>query len=85
MNEGKARWLICQLVQAVKHCVDRGVFHGDIHTGNILVTNPSLELKLIDFGCAYPISSEGLLSSEYRGVFVLPKQSAVSLITVLSF
>uniref|UniRef100_A0A8C2HIS9 non-specific serine/threonine protein kinase n=1 Tax=Cyprinus carpio TaxID=7962 RepID=A0A8C2HIS9_CYPCA len=67
MNEGKARWLISQLVQAVKHCVDRGVFHGDIHTGNILVTNPSLELKLIDFGCAYPISSEGLLSSEYRG------------------
>ncbi|XP_016134286.1 serine/threonine-protein kinase pim-1-like [Sinocyclocheilus grahami] len=67
MNEGKARWLICQLIQAVKHCIDREVFHGDIHTGNILLTDPSLELKLIDFGCAHPISSEGNLSSEYRG------------------
>ncbi|XP_016094734.1 serine/threonine-protein kinase pim-3-like, partial [Sinocyclocheilus grahami] len=66
-NEGKARWLICQLVQAVKHCIDRGVFHGDIHTGNILVTDHNLELKLIDFGCAYPISSECVLSSVYRG------------------
>lgn len=69
MNEGKARWLICQLIQAVKHCIDRGVLHGDIHTGNILVTDPSLKLKLIDFGCAHPISSEGNLSSEYRGTF----------------
>ncbi len=69
MNEGKARWLICQLIQAVKHCIDRGVLHGDIHTGNILVTDPHLELKLIDFGCAHPISSEGNLSSAYRGMF----------------
>ncbi|KAI2659313.1 Serine/threonine-protein kinase pim-1 [Labeo rohita] len=67
INEGKALWLIHQLVQAVKHCVDRGVFHGDIHTGNILVTDYGLELKLIDFGCARPICSEGLLSIEYRG------------------
>ncbi|KTF77125.1 hypothetical protein cypCar_00015867 [Cyprinus carpio] len=67
MNEGKARWLIRQLIQAVKHCIDRGVLHGDIHTGNILVTDPSLKLKLIDFGCAHPISCEGNLSSEYRG------------------
>ncbi|KAL0181602.1 hypothetical protein M9458_024008, partial [Cirrhinus mrigala] len=67
INEGKARWLIHQLVQAVKHCVDRGVFHGDIHTSNILVTDYGLELKLIDFGCARPICSEGLLSCEYRG------------------
>ncbi|XP_026077876.1 serine/threonine-protein kinase MARK2-like isoform X1 [Carassius auratus] len=67
MNEGKACWFIRQLVQAVKHCVKHGVFHGDIHTGNMLVTDYSLELKLIDFGCAHPISSEGLLSSLYRG------------------
>ncbi|XP_026131746.1 5'-AMP-activated protein kinase catalytic subunit alpha-2-like [Carassius auratus] len=66
-NEKKARWIICQLIQAVKHCIDRGVFHGDIHSGNILVTDPSLKLKLIDFGCAHPLSSEGNLSSEYRG------------------
>ncbi|XP_043107596.1 serine/threonine-protein kinase pim-3-like [Puntigrus tetrazona] len=67
INEEKARWIIRQLIQAVQHCYDRGVFHGDIHSGNILVTETSLKLKLIDFGCAYPISSEGNLSSEYRG------------------
>ncbi|XP_043108183.1 serine/threonine-protein kinase pim-1-like [Puntigrus tetrazona] len=69
INEEKARWIIRQLIQAVQHCYDRGVFHGDMHSGNILVTETSLKLKLIDFGCAYPISSEGNLSSEYRGMF----------------
>ncbi|XP_056094641.1 serine/threonine-protein kinase pim-2-like [Rhinichthys klamathensis goyatoka] len=68
INEAKARWMIRQLVQAVKHCVDRGVFHGDIHSGNILVVaDESLKLKLIDFGHGRLISSEGFNSSEYQG------------------
>ncbi|XP_039543921.1 serine/threonine-protein kinase pim-2-like [Pimephales promelas] len=66
IGEAEARWIIHQLVQAVKHCVDRGVFHGDIHTGNILLDD-SLKLKLIDFGCGLLIRSEGFNSCEYRG------------------
>ncbi|XP_043091995.1 serine/threonine-protein kinase pim-2-like [Puntigrus tetrazona] len=67
INEREACWLIGQLIQALKHCVDRRVFHGDIHTGNILVTPTTLELKLIDFGCAQLIHRGGNLSSQYQG------------------
>ncbi|XP_068071731.1 serine/threonine-protein kinase pim-3 [Danio rerio] len=59
-----------QLIQAVKFCAERGVFHGDIHAGNILVIQPRLELKLIDFGCARPITSEPFKSRDYGGAIV---------------
>jgi len=72
ITEAKARWMIRQLVQAIKHCVDRGVFHGDMHLGNILmVTDDSLTLKLIDFGSGRLITSEGFNSSEYQGVLAV--------------
>ncbi|XP_073807820.1 uncharacterized protein isoform X2 [Danio rerio] len=67
ISEKRARRLIRQLIQAVKFCTERGVFHGDIHTENILVTKPRLQLKLIDFGCAQPITSEPFSSDNYRG------------------
>ncbi|XP_068080143.1 uncharacterized protein [Danio rerio] len=67
ISEKRARRLIRQLIRAVKFCTERGVFHGDIHTENILVTKPRLQLKLIDFGCAWPITSEPFNSSEFRG------------------
>ncbi|XP_056315125.1 serine/threonine-protein kinase pim-2-like [Danio aesculapii] len=75
IDENQARRLMRQLVQAVKFCAERGVFHGDIHPGNILVTQPRLELKLIDFGCARPITSEPFKSSDYRGaIFYRPPE-----------
>ncbi|XP_043116406.1 serine/threonine-protein kinase pim-3-like [Puntigrus tetrazona] len=40
-----------QAVLAAKHCLDRGVFHRDIKSDNILVNTETLQLKLIDFGC----------------------------------
>ncbi|KAK7120054.1 hypothetical protein R3I94_020167 [Phoxinus phoxinus] len=67
MTERQACWLMLQAVQAVKHCHERGVFHGDIHTGNFLVSHHSLELKLIDFRCARLINTQGFNSSEYQG------------------
>ncbi|XP_068077018.2 uncharacterized protein [Danio rerio] len=67
MNENKARRLMRQLVQAVRFCVERGVFHGDIHARNILVTTPRLELKLIDFGCAWPVTRMPFYSWKYQG------------------
>ncbi|XP_043091985.1 LOW QUALITY PROTEIN: serine/threonine-protein kinase pim-3-like [Puntigrus tetrazona] len=67
INEEKACLLIRQLIQALKHCRDRRVFHNDIHTKNILVTPTTLELKLIDFGHAQLINHGGNLSSQYRG------------------
>ncbi|XP_068079993.1 uncharacterized protein [Danio rerio] len=67
VEENQARRLMRQFIRAVKFCAERGVFHGDIHSANILVTQPQLELKLIDFGCAQPITHKPLKSNQYRG------------------
>ncbi|XP_068073525.1 si:dkey-80c24.1 isoform X1 [Danio rerio] len=67
IEENQARQLMRQLIRAVMFCTERGVFHGDIHTANILVTLPRLELKLIDFGCAQPITQKPFNKSDYRG------------------
>ncbi|RXN19387.1 serine threonine- kinase pim-3-like protein [Labeo rohita] len=67
VSEGQARLFMLQAVQAVKHCSERGVYHGDIRSGNILVTLHTLELKFINFRCARLITSEGFKSSEYQG------------------
>ncbi|KAL0146512.1 hypothetical protein M9458_058143, partial [Cirrhinus mrigala] len=67
VSEGQARLFMLQALQAVKHCSERGVYHGDIRSGNILVTLHTLELKFIDFRCARLITSEGFNSSEYQG------------------
>lgn len=69
MTERQACWLMLQAVQAVKHCHERGVYHGDIHSGNFLVSHHSLDLKLIDFRCARLINTQGFNSSEYQGEF----------------
>ncbi|XP_073810419.1 uncharacterized protein isoform X2 [Danio rerio] len=67
IEENQARQLMRQLIRAIMFCTERGVFHGDIHTANILVTLPRLELKLIDFGCAQPITQKPFNKSDYRG------------------
>ncbi|XP_056323448.1 serine/threonine-protein kinase pim-1-like [Danio aesculapii] len=54
IDENQAPGLMRQFIRAVKFCVDREVFH-------------RLELKLIDFSCALPITSEPFNSSEYQG------------------
>ncbi|KAK7157164.1 hypothetical protein R3I93_008593 [Phoxinus phoxinus] len=51
LDEPVARGLMRQAVLAAKHCVDRGVFHKDIKTDNILVNTETLQLTFIDFGC----------------------------------
>ncbi|XP_043117314.1 serine/threonine-protein kinase pim-3-like [Puntigrus tetrazona] len=51
LEESVARGLMRQAVLAAKHCLDRGVFHRDIKSDNILVNTETLQLKLIDFGC----------------------------------
>ncbi|RXN38209.1 serine threonine- kinase pim-3-like protein [Labeo rohita] len=67
VSERQARLFMLQAVQAVKHCYERGVYHGDIRSSNILVTLHTLQLKFIDFRCARLITSEGFKSSEYQG------------------
>ncbi|XP_016398996.1 serine/threonine-protein kinase pim-2-like [Sinocyclocheilus rhinocerous] len=59
--------LMRQLVLAVQHCIDHGVFHNDIHADNILVNTDTLELKLIDFGAAHLLEGAGYDSWKYLG------------------
>ncbi|CAM4653335.1 unnamed protein product [Leuciscus chuanchicus] len=67
LNEEIARGLMRQLVLAVQHCIDHGVFHNDIHVDNILVNTHSMELKLIDFGLAHLVDGNGYNSAAYLG------------------
>ncbi|TRY88350.1 hypothetical protein DNTS_033792 [Danionella cerebrum] len=56
-----------QLLDAVTHCFSHGIFHGDLHLENVLVSESSLDLKVIDFGCALAIEDEPFESSDYHG------------------
>lgn len=50
-NALQARALAPKLIKALAYAHDRGICHGDIHAGNIMVT-PLMEVKIIDFGLA---------------------------------
>ncbi|XP_065104083.1 serine/threonine-protein kinase pim-2-like [Paramisgurnus dabryanus] len=68
LSENTARHLMRQAVLAVQHCLDNGVFHGDIHTGNFLVQQSTMSLKLIDFGSGvYMTHDDGYDSYDFRG------------------
>ncbi|KAI2647685.1 Serine/threonine-protein kinase pim-2 [Labeo rohita] len=85
LTEAIARGFMCQLVVVVQHCIDRGVFHNDVHANNILVNTNTLELKLIDFGSGHLLNSDGYHSLKYIGalqfcppeVYSRPKYYAV--------
>ncbi|RXN35092.1 serine threonine- kinase pim-2-like protein [Labeo rohita] len=51
LDEAKTRSLMCQVVMAAKHCLERGVFHRDIKLNNMLINTETNQVKLIDFGC----------------------------------
>ncbi|XP_048859989.1 serine/threonine-protein kinase pim-1-like [Brienomyrus brachyistius] len=51
LSEDVARHVLMQVLQALRHCQDSGVFHRDLKTENLLIRTDTLEVKLIDFGC----------------------------------
>ncbi|XP_039517675.1 serine/threonine-protein kinase pim-3-like [Pimephales promelas] len=67
LDEPTARVIMRQAVLAVQHCIGHGVFHNDVHPGNLLINKNTLELKLVDFGCGQLLSSDGYESRVYLG------------------
>ncbi|XP_055060824.1 uncharacterized protein [Misgurnus anguillicaudatus] len=67
LNENTARILMHQAVMAVKHCLDNGVFHTDLHARNFLVQESTMDLKLIDFGLGHLLKYKGYKSCEFKG------------------
>ncbi|XP_035235199.1 serine/threonine-protein kinase PkaA-like [Anguilla anguilla] len=51
VDEEQARGVMDQLLQALLHCQNSGVFHRDVKAENILINTESLRIILIDFGC----------------------------------
>ncbi|XP_026788291.3 serine/threonine-protein kinase pim-1 [Pangasianodon hypophthalmus] len=51
LSEAQTRDIVLQVVQAARHCCDRGVLHRDIKAKNLLINTDTLQVKLIDFGC----------------------------------
>nr|XP_055026655.1 myosin light chain kinase 3-like [Misgurnus anguillicaudatus] len=64
LSENTARHLMRQAVLAVQHCLDKGVFHTDIHPGNFLVQQSTMTLKLIDFGDGHYLTHDDVCDSD---------------------
>ncbi|KPP78265.1 hypothetical protein Z043_102244 [Scleropages formosus] len=52
LTEHQARIVMLQVIEALRLCQDRGVLHRDLKPQNLLIQPETLEVKLIDFGCA---------------------------------
>ncbi|TRY62435.1 hypothetical protein DNTS_013976, partial [Danionella cerebrum] len=64
------RLILRQLVNAVLHCISRGVFHNDINLRNILVNIDLIpKIKLMDFSSARLVDKDGYDSRTYDGDF----------------
>ncbi|KAL1259397.1 hypothetical protein QQF64_009974 [Cirrhinus molitorella] len=59
LDEGTARKVMWQVIEAANVCVKRGVFHRDIKMENLLVNQDTMEVKLIDFGCGAQMKKFG--------------------------
>jgi serine/threonine protein kinase len=51
-KDGLIRDVFLQILDAVEHCHNRGIYHRDLKPENILVTNDGRTVKLADFGLA---------------------------------
>lgn len=70
LEEEDARLIFAQLTAAVRHIHGKGVVHGDLHMGNVMI-NEKKELKVIDFGNA--LSAEKAIDMESMDTFWLEK------------
>ena len=52
LNEGPAAAIMLKIIKIVERLAQSGIFHRDLKDENILIHPSTLDVKLIDFGCA---------------------------------
>ena len=57
INEEAAKVIFHQIVKCSKELLSAGIVHRDLKDENVLVNPQTLEIKLIDFGCATRVKS----------------------------
>ncbi|NXY17351.1 PIM1 kinase, partial [Atrichornis clamosus] len=60
--EEAVHWLFCQVLEAVQHCTECGVLHGDIKPENLLLDPDSGDLKLVNFDCGTLLQEQAYTS-----------------------
>ncbi|XP_051865729.1 serine/threonine-protein kinase pim-3-like isoform X2 [Pristis pectinata] len=73
LGEGRARDLLLQALEALRHCRACGVEHGDLKDENLLVERRSGRLRLIDFGSAAPLTQAARWSYQGTRVYSPPE------------
>jgi len=83
LPQAKRLNLFCDLCRAVSHAHSRLVLHRDIKPANILVSD-SGDVKLIDFGVADALQSDGLVTSHspLTKAYAAPEQLAGEAVSV---
>ena len=51
MPEEDVANIFSQIAYGVEHMQNMGVMHRDLKLGNILISNETKKIKIIDFGC----------------------------------
>lgn len=75
MTKEEARFIACQLLEAIQYCHSRGIIHKDLKPENVMI-GANRNLKLIDFGTAECFVVEGVSEKLYESLVKLKLEAS---------